>query len=363
MVPVAAIAVTDPTTALRWGAVLCAAVLITRIGRLRIDTANVFATLLTLWAVMSQTWTVQAELTELAITNQIAVLVIFLTVRTVISKPRDLRIIGWGYLAGCGYAIATVIPKVGPETARYGIEGLNVNYLAYALVVGTVVATWLWADAGKLQRLTLAALVVGNAYLIYLTGTRAAWIAAALIALWVVFARTPARLRFGVVAVSTGIVALAILTGAADALLLNFDDASARATGDLSGRITIWPTAREAIGTGLFIGLGAGTFPSMNVLNIGAHNVLLEIGAGLGLIGILLFAATYIASFRASLTTPHAYHHAGTLLIASAPLYLSGHWELSPAAWLVLALCTRLGVPEPTRKPTPARTLRTPTRT
>jgi len=44
-------------------------------------------------------------------------------------------------------------------------------------------------------------------------------------------------------------------------------------------------------------------------------------------------------------------------LLASAPIYLSGHWELSPAGWLVLALFSCMpvlfastpGAPRPAR--------------
>jgi len=71
---------------------------------------------------------------------------------------------------------------------------------------------------------------------------------------------------------------------------------AARATGDLAGRLTIWPEARQVFGEHLLVGVGAGGFRAVGTSGIGAHDVVLELGAGLGLVGIALFLGLIVAS-------------------------------------------------------------------
>ncbi|SDK43345.1 O-Antigen ligase [Cryobacterium psychrotolerans] len=322
---------------------------------MKVDATNLFAIAFTLWCVISQTWALNTEATGLAIQNHLAVLAIFLAIRTSIFTRRGLLLIAWGYLAGClvaTYQLFRQNPSASVSSefsnARLGIEGLNINYVAYALAVGLAVIILLWADLrDKRVRALLAVSAVPICMAIWFSGTRGAFLAAALLVVWLVIYRMRPPLTLGLAWVAVGITGGAIATGLADAVLKVVDADSARSTGDLAGRLTVWPAAREVLGDNILTGVGAGGFRTVSDLGIGAHNVILEIGTGTGLVGIVLFLGVYISALTsATAGAPIRLRSllVGSILLVSAPMYLSGHWELSAAGWIVLALYSRISV-------------------
>lgn len=93
-----------------------------------------------------------------------------------------------------------------------------------------------------------------------------------------------------------------------------------------------------------------GALRILNPLGIVAHNAILEIGVGLGIIGILLFGSilysllvsdTRMAEYRARALA------AGGLIVVSVPIFLSGSWDQSAAAWIAIALCSRVAYVSP----------------
>jgi len=189
-------------------------------------------------------------------------------------------------------------------------------------------------------------------------GTRGALIAAALVLLWVGLRRVSSRVGLSIPVASLSLVAFATLIGLSDGTLRKLDGMTARSTGDLAGRMTIWPYARKSVSLHPFIGVGGGGFQSVNPLGIGAHNVPLEIASGLGLIGLALFiAATYCALMTETRNVEPATRGllVGVVIAVTGPIMLSGHWELSPASWFALALFSRIGVLPPRLSQIPSR--------
>lgn len=345
----------DPTGALRWGAIVCLVVLITRIIRVRMDGANVCAMALTLWYIISQNWAISAADTGLAIKNQLGLLAIFLAVRTCITNRRGLLTVAWGYLAGCLWCVHLMLQQktgdgfvLDAPDSRLGLQGLNVNYSAYALAVGMTVTVLIWTRTQyKIIRVALLLGLVLIGVAVWHSETRGAITGVALLAIWVLLYRFGPKTMLNIAWIAVGIVAIAIATGIADTILHGVDADTIRSTGDLAGRLTIWPDAREVFATHFLTGIGAAGFQSVDPLAVGAHNIILELGSGLGIIGVGLFVGMFIFTLQDATRGADVKLRAllvGGLLLTTAPMYLSGHWELSPAGWIALAVFSRIQV-------------------
>ncbi len=361
--------VAEPALTLRWGAVACGIFLLLHLRRLRPAAPDLAAVALTLYATASLSWTVDATGTVLAVKNQWSTLVIFVAIRAMITDTAKLRLVVGGYVAGTVYGVALIIVQnfhsltlSSTIGARYGIDGLNYNYLGYGLALGAgmiVVLHRLLADhpAARFPLLPLLAL---PALGVVWCGSRAAFCGLVLAAIWLLGWRIARRTGVAVLATVTLVTALAVASGYVDSTLNTaLDSMAGRATGDLAGRITTWPIAREAFAEHFWFGLGSGAFRSVNPFDLGAHNVVLELGSGLGVIGLALFVTTLGAAVvygtrgaDPAVRTPLV----GAFLLICGPIYMSGHWELSPAAWAALAICSRLGLaqPPPPAQPAPA---------
>ncbi|QTE29022.1 O-antigen ligase family protein [Pengzhenrongella sicca] len=354
----------DPGTALRFGAVICLGVLLSEAGRIRPRAADVLAVALTLWAAMSLTWAVNPSATALAVGNQVAVLAIFVATRTTIRTPTQLAIVAFGFVGGCVVALAKLVNQnqgasfnVELSVARYGIAGVNLNYTAYSLTTGLAIIVLLWQVRGPLHRARPLLLVLVPLFYFGLAqnGSRGAFLGAVLVLAWLVTWRL-----FPFVGVTVPVLLLCVgvfmtLTGWGDNTLRLLDAGSLRTTENLAGRLAVWPYARESISENPFVGIGAGGFSTINPFGIGAHNVPLEVAAGLGLIGLCLLAASAFSALLAETRTVEPLTRrllVGTLIAASGPILLSGHWEVAPAGWFALALFSRIGVlpPPPPRR-------------
>jgi O-antigen ligase len=115
-----------------------------------------------------------------------------------------------------------------------------------------------------------------------------------------------------------------------------------RVTGDLSGRLQLWPYAMEMWSESLMTGAGAGTFAVSNPYLMGAHNLVLTLGTDLGLIGAILYAAVYVTALARAGSGTVPRRLVGLFLISLLPIWLTGQWEVSPGAWLVLAVLSTL---------------------
>jgi O-antigen ligase len=186
-------------------------------------------------------------------------------------------------------------------------------------------------------------------------GSRAAVLSAVFLLLWTVGHRFVPRIGIPALCAAIFVAQLGTFTGAVDGALRLVDAGTIRGTGDLAGRLTSWPLARQLFEEHFIVGVGAGGFPAINPYRIGAHNLFLELGTGLGLLGIVLFVGTvFTALVRSTRTVEPRFRNLviGSLLAAWAPIYLSGHWELSAAAWVAIALFSRITVLAGERKDT-----------
>lgn len=351
----AALATFDPSTTLLVGPAVAAVVFITgRPSRLRMSAPVILAALFALWCTLSILWSRDPDFTKATAILWAQLLVIFIALHDAIKSRAQLRLIVLAYLAG---AVSTVVKNLftAPDAAalaaatahRVELGNANTNYIAYTLGAGfaLVVLLWMLRKNTKAMLLVLVPAIVLIVVGINLTETRAAFIGMGFLVAWIVLSRLCQRppIKF-LVFVLLALQVLAI-TGITDRASLIFETGS-RATGDWSGRLVVWPIAREVWGESPLIGIGAGGFRATNPLGIPAHNMVLQTGTGLGLVGVVLLVALIwtAVSWSSPIRQPRRAFIVGAFLAASAPAYLTGVWETAPASWVVLAIISKVGV-------------------
>lgn len=356
MAAVAALSVFDPGAAVTFGPWAALIVYMTgRPGRLRIDAPLILGLGLVLYSAASAWWSKYPAVSLGAAWTYAVVVVLFIATRDAIQTLQQLRTVAAGYLAGCAVLVyrlwrENAIQVTSFEGSRLDLGGLNVNYAGYAFTAGFAMIALIWATKHRTPggRLWLAAAAASIVFGIVLSGTRGALIGLGLMSVWLLMCwavKTP-PIRMLVAAVLVG--AAAITTGAVDKASVAFESMFGRATGDWSGRLIIWPIARDTWFSedNLWFGLGAATFRLTNVFQVGAHNFVLEVGTGLGIVGVLLYVAILWASLgaRPAGSDPRARILTGCFIAASAFSYLTGYWDYAPAAWVGVAVFSRLGL-------------------
>ncbi|MEU2664299.1 O-antigen ligase family protein [Micromonospora sp. NBC_01740] len=332
-------------------ALLAAVVLSGRIPRPGL--VDVLALLLGVWVVASLGWTLDTSATRSTVYLYGTCLLLLVAVRHIVTTTRDLLAVGVAFIAGCLIRAVELIraPSTGGDldrtgafdlSVRYGIEGVNINLTAYTMVAGILLAVLLGSVGGlpRAVRLALYACVPLLGYAVLLSGTRGALAALLLGAVYLVCSRAAPRACWLVAAVVVPAVLLLVPLGLGEATMLRLDGLVAdRATGDLAGRMLVWPEAVAVWGQSPLAGIGAGAFMAVSSWGIGAHSLVLTLGADLGLVGVLCYAAVLAAAIwpvgRASRLGARL---AGLFLVMFLPIWLTGHWEAALAAWLPLAL-------------------------
>jgi O-antigen ligase len=351
MAVLAGLSTFDPALTLSIGPAVAVVVLI--LGRplaFKMDAPVLLAALFALWAWVSISWAPAQDFTHATAVLWSQVLVIFIAAYDLIKSRAQLRLLAAGFVAGAVFTVAKNLyfgPDVAETVATGGravLGNANVNYVAYALTTALALVVLLWVTR---TRTKTSFLILGAASTVLIAGlvvsdTRAAHVGAACLLAWVVVCavtrRRPIKLLVAVVIVS----ALCIMTGVADEASLAYES-GARVTGDWSGRLVIWPLAREMWAENPIFGVGAGAFVVTSGLGVGAHNVILQTGTGLGVVGVGLLVALIWTALAGKRGNRHA-GLAGAFLAAAAPMYLSGMWETAPAAWIAIAVFARLGV-------------------
>ncbi|WP_091095945.1 O-antigen ligase family protein [Micromonospora citrea] len=314
---------------------------------------DVLALLLGVWVVASLGWTVDTSATRSAVYLYGTCVLLLVAVRHIVTTTRDLLAVGGAFLAGCLVRTFQLIrePSVSGDlgragafdlSVRYGIEGFNINLTAYTMVAGILLAVLLGAVGGlpRAARLVLYAIVAMLGYAVLLSGTRGALAALLLGAVYLLCSRATPRACWRVAVVVVPAALLLIPLGMGEAALLRLDGLVVdRATGDLAGRMLVWPEAAAIWGQSPLAGIGAGAFTAVSSWGIGAHSLALTLGADLGLVGVLCYAAVLAAAVRpVGRASQLGARLAGLFLVMFLPIWLTGHWEAALAAWLPLAL-------------------------
>jgi len=240
--------------------------------------------------------------------------------------------------------IASVESDWGVELERQTIDGLNSNYVAYVLA-GAVSLSLIYGFKNRKSKIVWPLIFLFIAIVVYkiaLLGTRGAMLSVLLLLAWTLFFRATNRMAVLFIFWSALIALALVSAGIIDILILGIEAfVGVRDTGDLSGRLLLWPNARNIISEAPFLGIGIGAFPSVSILEIGAHNVFLTMLLELGAVGFIFFACIIFYTLSPGLkrgAPAISRFAAGAFICYWVPIALSGHWELAIASWLILAL-------------------------
>lgn len=344
----------DPTYTLTVGPTVAILVLI--LGRplaIKVDAPIIFAILFVIWVWVSMLWTPAEDFTRATAVLWSNLLIMFTATYDLIKSRQQLRLVASGFVVGGVFTVAKNLyfgPDVAETAATAGravFGNANVNYVAYALTTALALVVVLW---GTRTNTKISLLLLGGATAVLVPGliatdTRAAHLGAAFLGAWIVTCLVARRQPIRLVVTIVVAAALCLVTGISDQASLVFESGS-RVTGDWSGRLVIWPMAREVWAENPLLGVGAGAFIVTNGLGVGAHNIILQTGTGLGVIGVGLLVGLIWAAL-AGKTGDRSSRQTwlvGAFIAASAPLHLTGMWETAPAAWFGIAVIARLGV-------------------
>jgi O-antigen ligase len=347
----AGLATYDPHLVFRVGPFIAAAVFLTgRPMNLRMS-ATVFLSLTYLaWIAASSTWAV-SPIAQQTVVIWAALLIMFIATLDLIKSVPQLRAVSIGYLTGAFLAVARLVFSnfdsitVG-SSQRLTTDGINENYLGYAFVTGMALLPLLWYTKERTLRIRVGLIGTGIAMIIgmNLTGSRGALISVVAFVVWLLACRASKRPPIRLLVAAIFAVAVIIATGVLDTASGAVDFGS-RATGDLSGRIPLWEAARTIWSEHPWIGSGMWASRTLNISQIDAHNVILEVGSSLGIVGVAIFLALIWSTLRVRPNSgPVVRIVVGAFLAVAATPYLSGAWEPSPASWILLAIIARVAV-------------------
>lgn len=292
-----------------------------------------------LWALYPQAWALQAFW-------YVACIALYYAVRIYVTKPNMYDVIIFASLIGCisaTFMIGEVTNEWGHVNSRLAIHGVNQNFTSYifaATIYLSIIYVFLF-DRHIFIKFLVVLLCAVLTYFVFLLGTRGAIISIALMLTWIansiLFGNKAAPVAF----IAAGSASLLLTFGALESASVAIEGLFQRNTSDLSGRLPIWNYARHMIEDNLFTGIGAGAFQFANPMEIGAHNVFLVMLLDTGIFGFLLFVAFMIGGLWPALqriANPHQLFILGLFTAFFFPIAVSGHMELSPFTWVVLAL-------------------------
>jgi O-antigen ligase len=323
----------------------------------RLRAPDVMALAVALWAGATTLWSPDSAATARATLNYASAALLFIAARHVVVRISSVVAVATCYLAGClvsawgviRQAISGDLPQRADAldlTVRFGVEGINFNFTAYTLVTGSLMASLILTirRQPRLTKLLMIAPLPVLAWGVLLNGTKGALVALVLVPVYLAVSRILPRVALAVVAIGAPTLLALVPLGLGQDLLLGFDTSfGQRTTGDLSGRLLIWPDAAATWSDSLILGVGAGAYPIISPFGVGAHSLLLTVGNDLGLLGLLGYATVFgLALGTYAKHSPHAGRRAGLFVVTFFPIWLTGHWEVALGAWLTLGLLTVL---------------------
>lgn len=352
-----------PNFMLRTGGFIAILIVVILLGdsARRLGLTDGLAALYVLLIGASMQWTSEDVLTLNSFKNAITFIGLLIAVRMTIARARDFKLVAYGLVVGCLVSLAQVLQQTGASirirydvnAPRIGLSDVNLNYSAYtfATAAAVIIALITLNRRASVNGTTpFLALALGAMYVgILLNGTRGALLATLLLAPYVLASQFRPTLVFRCTIFGIVGTGIAIFVGWLGEDLVPFVQQSARETGDLNGRLTVWPIARHAFLERPIQGHGAGALPGLteNPYGIAAHNALLDVASGVGILGLVLFVGIlWSALFRDTRTCPSPTRELliGSFLLVSAPLLLSGYWIESPVFWGIVGLFSRVSV-------------------
>ncbi|MEJ8285124.1 O-antigen ligase family protein [Curtobacterium citreum] len=339
----------EPNLVLRYGPVVAIVTLIlSNPRRLRLGWTEVLLGLFVVWIGYSQLWSVAPERYLVNALTLVSSALSFVAVRAAIDRGVNLFVVFVAYVSGNFVALAMTSWQLvangeaqldGDRVTQAGV--LNVNHVAYGLVASIALVVLLWRSSVMQQpivRVLTITLLVFLVAGVLATGTRSALLAILCLAAWLVIRWLGGSLR----ALTVVVVAWSVFVSAGWLdRVLELVDFGERGRGGLSGRLDIWPVARQLWDQDWLLGSGLGAVRSATPDQLASHNTILETGSTLGLVGLVVFFAFLVLSQRDRLgEIPDSTRdlRLGVVIATLTPIVLSGIWEYDASGWMALAL-------------------------
>lgn len=313
---------------------------------------TVSALCLFLWSVCSLIWTIDYQATLFADIKFLYRLLLLVVAYDIFRKMDyfQFRCVGIAWILGALVSLVLVhigyFQHVNNAGSRITLLNYNANQRAFLLLLGVVFSLWEYIQTQSKWGLFFyggACLLMVTGML--LTGSRSAFIGLLVVLLAYMLTKDEEGyykkiLLIGVIIIPFFVVSVTYLNRIGIHNII-----AAISQGTLSHRTVIWKIGFQLFYQKPILGYGGSghVFVTMDPLNFNAHNIVIFMLATLGLPGLFLFAAFFIAGTRAffyfySKGTVYAdqlflvFSLSSSLLIA----LMTQNWFLNKAVWLLL---------------------------
>jgi O-antigen ligase len=304
----------------------------------RLGVADFAASALVLWTALSIIWSISPGASTRAALYLAVAVASFVGVRSSVRSgggKSDLLSVAAGYLAGCFVLVLRMAEMMLTHpAARPNLPGDNANYAAYTLTAGLAVLFlfWRYVRIPNWATVTSAGTTVFG---IFASGSRGAILSVIALATWLALTRAMKRAPILILSLAAALAALVTSTSLVHFLAQGPLEAYlGRGADSWSGRLDVWPLARQQWESHFLFGTGAHSFATVDPKGIAAHNAILELGSGTGLVGVLLFLAAVILALRG----PGRRLVAGAWIATSTLSYLTGSWEIAAPGWFTMGI-------------------------
>ena len=294
-------------------------------------------------------WSIDTHVTQSRVITWAQLGVLSLLIWDQMDTPPRLMNALRAFMAGAAVSAGSTLwnwaQGVNFSHTRFSASGFNADDVGLILAIGMPVAFYLMAHEKGWVRWLVAAYLPLALFAIGLSGTRTAILASVpgflYGALQLLGSRPDGRWVATVVVVVLGVVFGApLLPEESLERLATTDDEIA--SGDLSGRTTIWWAGLDAFERAPILGSGSATFPIASGTGRAAHNSYLSVLVDTGLVGFALFITMLgIAGFAAlshGARAPNTRNFWLALLAAWAIGAFALTWEWRKQTWVVLTL-------------------------
>jgi len=268
-----------------------------------------------LWSILTTAWALQPALSVHMIPRAIALASLYLAAVCWEITDKEFTVLSWliiagGFAASCymiyqyshGITFVTTLGQPGRASLVLGDSEANPNYLGADLLLPLSLAVAAVVSARRFRSTLLAIGITGIiSYGIFLTMSRGSVLALAVIVA-IFLLRLGFHRRLLVLLALYGLIA-AVMPGGL------FSRIQAAASDAGSGRLDIWKVGLVVLKRYGIVGAGLGNFriaytdyagyaSSFRGFARGSHNVYLEAGVELGILGVVLLTGAFISHLR-----------------------------------------------------------------
>lgn len=299
--------------------------------------------ILLLWCFATSQWSADAGLSDRFSMRLAFSAICVFSIIVATNSPKGFTLFLGSVAAGQGALLLQFFHENGlasnADGMRASITGINANYFAYSIAASSV-ATLALIPRLRRRGSQMACFIVLSfaVWALVVSGSRGAELSMGVMLAWSV---VPLRARKHVgklLPLMIPLQAIIALSGVLDEHLRP-TTTSVRETGDLNGRLTLWPLAREVFHSHPLRGVGVGSFELASGSSVLPHNAYLTWAAESGIVGLALFTClvTHMLS-RPAWKRGRVPFEAGAVILMNLPLLYSGVWDRSPVFWITLAL-------------------------